>query len=167
MKNFLEKPYLKLMLNAYVSSHINYGSCLFTSSLQTTLKPLEILLKKAVRIVCGKGRFEHTPPLFKELGIFPLKEQIMYNVDKLMHKFIHKTLPKTFDKSWKITSEVSRRVTRNSGNLYIPHFHLEYFRRQPFFAFPRLWNEVPLEIRNIEDEHIFSKQLRSHIFDSV
>ena len=167
MKNFLEKPYLKLMLNAYVSSHINYGSCLFTSCFQTTLRHLEILLKKAVRIVCGKARLEHTTPLFKELGMLPLHHQIDYNVSKLMHRFVNKTIPKTFDKTWEITGQVSGRVTRNAGKIYIPHFQLEYFRRQPLFAYPRIWNEIPIRIRNIQDEQIFSNQLKRHIMNII
>ena len=79
-KNFLDPPYLKLMANAYIGSHLEYCSSLFTMCNKTTIKPLELSLKKTVRLVSGVGRREHTAPLFKELNILPVRELIEFNV---------------------------------------------------------------------------------------
>ena len=159
MKNFLDPPYLKLMANAYIGSHLEYCSSLFTMCNKTTIKPLEVLLKKTVRLVSGVGRREHSAPLFKELNILPVKELIKFNVLKFMHRFYYSTLPKTFENTWKKSGVVSQRVTRNAGNLYIPHFDLEYFRHKPLFAFPRIWNDLPREIRDVGNIHLFISPL--------
>ena len=143
MKNFLDPPYLKLLANAFICSHLEYCCSLFTMCNKTTIRPLEIVLKKIVRLVSGVRRFEHTAPIFKELNILPVDEMIELNILKFMHRFYYNNLPKTFEKTWKKSGDVSQRVTRNAGNLYIPHFDLEYFRHKPLFAFPRTWNELP------------------------
>ena len=167
MKNFLDPPYLKLLSNAYIGSHLEYCCSLLSMCNKTTLKPLELALKKIVRLVSGVSRREHSAPLFKELNILPVKKMIELSIMKFMHKFYYSALPGTFENTWKKSGDVSQRVTRNAGNIYIPHFDLEYFRQKPLFAFPRVWNELPREIREIEDIHLFVTKARKHLMNHI
>jgi hypothetical protein len=143
IKNFVTPPAMKMLYFAMVHSHIVYCLNVFSSANVTTLKPLKLKQKEAIRIVCNAGFREHTGPLFKRLGILPLDELIMYSQLKFMHAFFHNKLPISFNEMW--VSNRNRNPDldlRNADNLYVPAHHFATTKRFPLFAFPKSWNEA-------------------------
>ena len=47
------------------NSYIDYGILLWGSAAQTALKPIDVLQKKALRIITNSAYNAHTDPLFK------------------------------------------------------------------------------------------------------
>ena len=56
MKNVLDKKHLKLLVNSYVKSYIEYNCGLLSLCNKSKLKPLEIQFKKTIRILT-KAKF--------------------------------------------------------------------------------------------------------------
>jgi hypothetical protein len=80
--------FLRICLNVYSCANIS------------TLKPLKLKQKEAIRIISNVGYRDHTGPLFKRLAILPLDEFIKYAQLKFMHSFFHKKLPISFNETW-------------------------------------------------------------------
>ena len=83
MKNVLDKKHLKLLVNAYVKSHIEYNCWLLSLCNKSTLKPLEIQFKKTIRILSKAKYRDHTAPLFKKEYILPIEKQIEFQALKV------------------------------------------------------------------------------------
>ena len=166
MKKFLDKEHLLLLANAYIKSHLEYCNVVFTCCNKTTLKPLEITLKKTVRAIQGVGPRDHTAEIFKELNILPLADMINYSVAKFMHKFYHDLLPETFNDTWNKNIQVTNVQTRQADDIRPERFHLNYFKSHPFFAFPDIWNTLPIELKNIVDEDIFATRAKKYFHDN-
>ena len=92
MKNFVDKKHLKMLSNAYVKSHVDYCTNLLTNCTASTLKPLNVALKKSIRIIAGAGRHDHTNSLFKAENVLPLDKSIEYNALVFMHSYKYLSL---------------------------------------------------------------------------
>ena len=71
----------------------------WSNTYQTTLQPLFILQKKALRIITFPSCNEHSSPLFKDINInvVKLSDIIGFQLAVLMYKFHNNLLPSVFD----------------------------------------------------------------------
>ena len=138
MKHILDLRHLKLLASAYIKSHIEYCCNVFSLCNQGTIKPLNILLKKTVRIVKNKKRYAHTAPLFKELDMLPVPELIEFNILKIMHKRYYQKLPPSLMEIWERNSDRNDRALRNQYDFFLDHFRLMSYKQHPFFTSPEL-----------------------------
>ena len=166
MKNILDQLHLKLMASAYIKSHIEYCSNLFGLCNQTTIKPLNILMKKTVRVIKRKSRFAHTAPLFNELGFLPVPELIEYNTCRFMHKRYYNKLPSFLD-TWERNSDRNDRQLRNQHDFFIDHVRLMSYKQHPLFCFPLTWNKIPNNIKSIESHSLFSASLKEYLLNRL
>jgi hypothetical protein len=49
---------------------------------------------------------------------------------------------------------------RNQDDLYIPTARLEFTSKMPFFSFPKIWNNLPLEIKCICNKNEFCNAVK-------
>ena len=116
MKNVLDKKHLKLLVNAYVKSHIEYNCWLLSLCNKSTLKPLEIQFKKTIRILSKAKYRDHTAPLFKKEYILPIEKQIEFHALKFMHSYIYDYCPKAFKGTWRLNKDMNTYNTRAREN---------------------------------------------------
>ena len=77
------------------NSYIDYGISLWGSAAQTALKPIDVLQKKALRIITNSAYNTHTDPLFKNQNILKVKDLHKLHVGKLMYQYHNGDLPET------------------------------------------------------------------------
>jgi hypothetical protein len=103
-----------------VHSHLSYCINVYGCANLTSLNPLKLKQKAAIRIVSYAGHRDHTNPLFKQLGILLLNELIKYSNLKCMHNFSHKNLLLSFHEMWITNRERNPNLAlRNADNLYV------------------------------------------------
>ena len=96
---------LQLRNDAYIIQlfHISiFTYCIevWGNACQSYLKPLVILQKRAIRMVAGAQKLDHTIPLFHSLNLLQIKEMYVYCVQLFMYKYHHDCLPNVF--YWKV-----------------------------------------------------------------
>ena len=64
-KSFLNKQSLLSLYYSYIHSYINYANVTWGSTYKTNLKKLSSQQKHEMRIICNKGKSEHTKQLFQ------------------------------------------------------------------------------------------------------
>ena len=167
MKHILDKRHLKLLYNSYLKSNLEYGSALFTTASKTTIKPIVILQKKAVRIICGAGYRDHTANLFKDEKILRFEDLIKFNVCKFMFDFKNNLLPNIFAGTWARNDEIHNYPVRNREDFYIRNINKQYLKNFPLFQFPVIWNTLPTRLKEIDSRKLFCKDLSSHLLESI
>jgi hypothetical protein len=86
MRHLLDGLHLKLFFCAYLKSHLDYADIFYCLCNKSTLRPLELIYKKALRIMCGVGYRDHTKPLFILHNILPVKDNSDFNILKIMFR---------------------------------------------------------------------------------
>ena len=109
-KNVLPEYILLILYNSLISSHLNYG--LFVWGIKADR--LEILQKKAVRIVTKSNFVAHTDPLFRQLNVLKIKDMFKVKSLKFYYKLSYGLLPKYFNSYiHKLEEEPVRVLRRN------------------------------------------------------
>jgi hypothetical protein len=167
IKNFVTPSAMKMLYFAMVHSHIVYCLNVYSCANTTTLNPLKIKQKEAVRVISNSGYRDHTGPLFKRLAILPLVDLIKYSQLKFMHNFYHGKLPVSFNEMW-----ISNRVRnpaialRNADDLYVPAHHFATTKRFPLFTMPKVWNEAN-DVKMNPSVRIFLKSVKSALLNAI
>jgi len=102
-----------------------YGSQVWGQSLQTVIDKISVLQRKAVRIMSFSQFTEHSNPLFKELKILKVQDNIFLQNCLFVHDFFHNNLPKSFNNIFTKASDTHSSLTRhaNNGNIALPSFN--------------------------------------------
>ena len=144
VKNILPVKSLKTLYFALVHPHLLYCLPIYSCTTTKNLKRISKLQNKAIRIVT-KSKYNTPPlPLYSELKILPLDHLITLTSGQLIHAIYHKYAPKSLHNLW-ITND-QREINhdlRDAHLLYVPYARTDHVKKLPFFAFPKMWNELP------------------------
>ena len=140
---------------AFIYPYLSYNVIFWGSAFDTHRNPLIIQHKRTIRTLSDASYRDHTSPLFKELGL--LKFTDIFKFHLLVH--MHKAL------SNGEFAPVHNLSTRNR-DLAVPVFHyLTNTQRAVSSIGPRTWNELPLNLRNIERLNPFKKALKKYLIN--
>ena len=81
----------------YNYSFLTYCIIAWGNTYQTSLRPLFVLQKKAIRIITFFRFFEYTSPLFKHLYVIKLFDEVTVHNAVFMYKFKNQLLPTNFN----------------------------------------------------------------------
>ena len=104
----------------------------------------------------GEGYLSHTCTLFFQAKILKLNDIHKFIVCNYMFKNLEK-----FQES----GGQHHYATRNR-NLLCPNFQrLALTQHSIFFSGPHFWNSLPINLRSIDEFHMFKKQLKLYLID--
>ena len=123
VRYYVQKVDLKNIYHAIFESHLRYGCQIwYQSNSKTIREKIEILQKKALRIMSFSDSREPSSPLFKEWKILKIKDIVDMQNCLLVHSFLKGKLPKSFENFFQKCSDIHINPTRFSSSecLYLP-----------------------------------------------
>jgi hypothetical protein len=144
VKNLLPLNSLKTLYYALVHPHLLYCLPLYACTSQKNLTRLAKAQKKSIRLITRSKYNDHTAPLFEALKILPFDTLVRYSQCLIMHSVINKYCPPALHNTW--TTNLDRNPDlqlRNAEDLYIPLARTDQTKRLPYFAWAKLWNDLP------------------------
>ena len=74
----------------------------------------------------------------------------MFEAAKIMHQFTQKQTPNNFNTYFSYTTNVSSRLIRQTfyNNIFLPGFRTLLCQTLLKYIEPKIWNDIPLEIKN-------------------
>ena len=170
VKHILCEKSLVTLFHSFINSHLLYCLPAWSCGLESSIKPLVVLQKKAIRIIHKSAYNSHTPPLFRKINVLPIKELSIYTKLLFFYDFIRWRLPNSFDGVWIRNNLRNQRQLRNSSEFYIPIAKFKKIERFPLFSFQRLWNNFCHE-KDLLNENIpkktFALNLKDELFKSI
>ena len=110
----------KTLLNLYYTlayPFLTYSIIAWGNTYQTSLQPLFVLQKKPIRIITFSRFFEHTSPLFKDLNVIKLFDEVTVPIAVFMFKFKNQLLPTNFHVFFTLIKETNNYDTRPSSKM--------------------------------------------------
>jgi hypothetical protein len=171
-KNFLNQRALTFIYYATFHSHLIYGIHVWSSTLESYLKPLLLKQKAAIRIISSSKYNAHTEPLFKLQKILPFPNLVEFFKLQFMQRFTQGYLPISFTDTWisnRIRREGQAQVElRDDDLLYIPQARTKSAEYQPLIAFPKIWAQFPDEpIKFIRNKLEFNNKLKDFFLNNL
>jgi hypothetical protein len=157
MRPFLSEKQLQIITQSLVISSLDYCNSLYIGANQSILKQLQNLQNRAARVIKGLKRKDHVQPYLEELHWLKVKERIEFKVLLLTFKCIHGLAPQYLCDLIQYNSNCSGRTV----SLHCPPFTSS----KAFSAIaPKLWNNLPQEIKQTVDVKFFKNKLKAHLF---
>ena len=97
-----------------------YCNTIWCNTLPTYLDPLIKCQKRAVRVISGAKKYDHTMPLFKNHQILNLRKIYVYSVQNFLYKYIHNKLPSIFANFFTLVADVHGHNTRQGTLFRVP-----------------------------------------------
>ena len=128
-RHYVPESELKNIYHAIFSSHILYGSQVWTTKLISVTDKISRLQKSAMRIMTFSDFQAHSEPLFKKLEILKFLDSISVNNCSFVYDYFHNNLPRSFTETFLRTDDINEYSTRQatSGLLYIPPYKTSTF----------------------------------------
>ena len=116
-------------------------------------------------IVTRTGRYEHITPILIQLHWLPVQYCITFKILLLVYKALNGLSPVYLTNL--LSYRTSTRSLRSISNeqLLVPRSHTKTYGDRSFSIFaPRLWNNIPLDIRKSSCVDYFKKDLKTYLF---
>ncbi len=163
IRKVLDVESTKILVYGFISSHLDYcNAFLFGHYL---LQRLQYVQKAAARLIAQKRKYHHVTQIRKALHWLPIKHRIDFKVSVNVYKAQHNLSPSYLSEL--ITPYTPTRRLRSSCDEHrlvehrtnIKHYDCAFQN-----AAPKLWNDLPMFIRQCESLAKFKHHLKTYLF---
>ena len=159
---------LKTVYHALVASHLNYCNLIWGNANNYVLKPLITLQNRVLKIMTfAPFATSNVKQIYDDLELLNLNQ--MHNLAKAKFAYKHKNdmLPSNFDNYLHSTESIHTRNLRStsSGNYRQVWGKLSHGFEMIQYDGAKLWNSIPVNIRNVENLKNFSEIYKIHLLN--
>lgn len=117
----------------------------------------------AAKVADGRARkYDHVTPIFKELQWLNIKKQITFNSVVTIFKQVTRHYPDHF-LPLPTVNNMTDTITRQQHNLYVPRTKTDSGARAMSVTGPKLWNQLPSDIKEANNLHAFKSKLKKNL----
>jgi len=168
IRDFLDRPLTEQLVHALVTSKLDYCNSLLGGLPKKSLRPLQLVMNWAARLICRSKRFEPVTPLLRDLHWLPVEQRIVFKTLLLTFKGLQDDSPRYL--SDLVSKYVPARCLRsaNSCMLVVPKSRLKTVGDRAFsFRAAKLWNSLPASIRRTDSLTSFKTSVKTYLFRAV
>lgn len=165
VKPFLAQQHFETVIHAFITSPLDYCNALYFGVSQSSLAHLQLVQNTDACLLTGVRKREHITPILASLHWLPVHFRVHFKILLLVFKSLNGLAPPYLSEllhpyapAWCLRSadllllEVQRSKRKLRGD------------RAFSVATPKLWNELPLHIRQASSLSIFKTRLKTHFY---
>ena len=158
LKNILPQSQLSNVYRALVESHIRYADVIWGSLTHSKKESLQRLQDRAIFIIETariKDKWSN--------NLLSAEQLVMFDRAVMAYKIMNRLCPENLWNKFQRRSHYSNYNTRFCRDLQIPRYNLEYAKKGFSYSALKVWNEIPISIRELPTLCGFKKQLKMHL----
>ena len=167
VKNTLDEKSRLLIVHALIFSSINYCSIIWGKCSADLQYQVQKCKDFAAKVIC-KGKFtksDHVTPLNNKLQWIDAQKTLFlqastYVFNRLSIPQISNVTKINFQRR-----DITNRSTRNSNDLYVNYKNTKSGTKAISVSGARIWNQIPLNIRNSTNIYSFTTSMIQHLAD--
>ena len=165
IRNFLDERDLLLLYNCLIQSQLDYCCEVWGSRYDEHVNRLEILQKRAARMILNANFYTPSSELFKRLNLLPFQKRVMYFRCIFIFKCINDLSSDFFKDTFLDVSLSHSFNTRYStrGNLILPKCNTEYLKKSFIYSAINQWNLLPNHLKAMESIFSFKSNLKQYL----
>ena len=169
MSRFVSESCLKTLATSFILSRLDYCNALFKNLNQYQIKSLQKLQNFASKVVLSKSLYDHATPCLFELHWLPVKYRIDYKIALLTFKCLYGLAPPYL--SCLIEWYQPGRQNLRSADKFLLKVKKTKFvtlgEKSFSFSAPKVWNELPIQIRRETTLDLFKSKLKTFYFKTA
>lgn len=154
-------------MHAMIFSHISYCICTWSQATVTTIKPVQMIYNRAVKILDKKPIRSHHCISLRKLNILSFANFIKFSLLKLMHKCLNHQAPQVLsDCIVALRVGGSRTRGAQNGNCQIPRRNTLFGQSVFSVQGTKVWNCLTTELKGESNWVIFKHKLKDTLIRS-
>lgn len=164
IRSSLTADMAKTVASALVNSRFDYANAVLYGASEHNLAKLQRAQNALARVVTFTKRMDHIRPVLQKLHWLPINHRIDFKVATIAYKVRQTGCPAYLASS--VVEYAPTRQLRSSSSLLLqsPSTRTVIARRAFSQAAPRVWNDLPIDIRNSVTFDRFRSALRTHYY---
>jgi len=163
LKNVLPKSAKLQFYNSFILPHLDYCSTIWFNDHTDVTKPLNILQKRAMRLILNLPFDTPSSQLYKALNWMSIDYRCKFNICTSVFKSIHNLTP-AYLSFFHFNSNRTRAAAR--GDLIIPHARKDIFKNTFRVLGAKLFNQLPSSVRDSPSLISFKRACFSHLISA-
>ena len=165
LRRYLSKEATLKLVHAFVTSKLDSCNSLLYGLPECHIVKVQRVQNAAARLVLRVPRHEHITPALEELHWLPVRQRIAYKILLITYKALHGTAPGFISNL--IQRYAPARILRSNSasRLVVSKTSTKtYGDRAYASAAAKLWNDLPVTIRQAPSLSVFKSHLKTHLF---
>ena len=165
---FLNSECTKILVNAFVTSRLDFCNSLLYGLPNNQLHKLQTVQNAAARLICNLGRFDHITPSLYRLHWLHINYRIKFKILLFVYKALNGIDPSYISELLELKPASRYNLRSSIDTLLLKHPNFKSLSTLGDRSFkctgPKLWNELPKDIRNATNVQIFKRLLKTYLF---
>ena len=167
IRHYAPMDILILLYYGLFESFLSYGVSVWGSTYPMYTDPIFILQKRILKIITFNEVTVSSTPLFDSLQILKLSDLFKLQVTSFVYECLNSLAPIYFREYFTSIQSIHSIGTRQSkkGDLYALRCNTtQYGLRSIHYSGVRIWNSLPVAIRNSQSLPNFKEKMKAYIF---
>ena len=162
LRYYIDTKTMIEMYHALFNSKLQYAILCWGATSASYISKLQVLQNKAIRNMNKAPRYYRLDNYYLNQRILKVHDLYELEIGKFMHGHFHGNLPTCFSSFFIESRYVHPYSTRHSDyrNYNVSNFRTNRGQRSIQFLGPKVWNNIPIEIRNVSKETFKNKMKR-------
>ena len=167
VKHLLPSTSLKILYCSFIQPHLQYGAAVWGGYNGQNRRRIVAIQKRIIRTITKSYFTAHTVPRLKKIGLLHFDDIYNLQCSTLIHDILNENSPKSIKGhvtlATQITNHQTRNVQQNPLDLRTPVLRSRIGNNSFSVKGPKMWNEIPHEIRSLERKDSFKRQMKTHL----
>ena len=165
----LNKEACHTLINGLIMSHLDYCNSILAGIPKKLINKLQHIQNLCAKLILSGGRYDSSTQALKDLHWLPIGSRIDFKILTLIHKCLH---GQVLDYLSNLLVLINNQGTLKSGSeskhLLVPRTKRVTFADRSFSVYgPRIWNNLPNYLREIDSFTLFKNKLKTYLFQCV
>ena len=166
IRKYLTQQATEQIVHSFVTCRLDMCNSLYTGLPKNQISRLQRIQNMAARLVTIRKRSDSISPILKSLHWLPVSKRIVYKILLITYKTLHYSSPRYLHQILKCHVPVRNLRSASQLQLFVPKTNTSWGDRAYANVAPKLWNGIPLQIRQSPSVDVFKKRLKSHLFET-
>ena len=168
IRKYLNQDTCEILVHAFISSKIDHCNSVLYGIPNYLINCLQSVQNAAAHVVTFTKNYDHITPILIKLHWLPVKFRITFKILLIVYKALNGLAPAYISNL--LSKQNYSRSLRSSTKelLVVPKSRLKTYGDRSFsVAAPKLWNNLPLDIRKSNSVQGFKVALKTHLFKTA
>ncbi len=153
----------EMLIHAFMTSRLDYCNAVLCGCSAHLINKLKMVQKAAARVLTRIRKYDHISPVLSTLHWLSIKHRIDFEILLITYKALIGLAPQYLSEL--LSHSSPPRPLQNSGHLIIPRISKQTEGGRSFFYLaPKLWNNLPNNVREADTLCQFKSRLKTHLF---
>lgn len=148
-----------------VEPHFSYCSSILYLSNKTDLDRLQVIQNRCLRQILNANRFTNSHEMLTNLKLMNVQQIIVFRTLIFIYKITKGLAPPYLANKIKYNYENQSRMLRNAGEIKVTNANKSCSQNSLFYNGIKLFNSIPLEIKNADSLTTFQTKIRKYVLE--